>query len=147
MKTSHPDVFAAGDVVNGPSSVVEAIASGKRAANSISRYLKGENINSGKDAKVKKLQMASKEGIEKQEREETTLLIVNNIKHNFDEIRLGFDEEKMASELDRCMTCGSKAYIAYPEDCMTCFSCEIKCPYQAIDVHPFKEVLPPAIKY
>ena len=37
---------------------------------------------------------------------------------------------------------GSKAFIAYPEDCMTCFECEVKCPTKAIRVHPFKEVLP-----
>ena len=41
----------------------------------------------------------------------------------------------------------TKAYIAYPEDCMTCFGCEIGCPEDAIFVHPFKEVLPLAIKY
>lgn len=32
-----------------------------------------------------------------------------------------------------------KAYIAYPDDCMTCFLCERTCPHGAIDVHPFKE--------
>lgn len=36
-----------------------------------------------------------------------------------------------------------KAYIAYPDDCMTCFLCERMCPKGAIFVHPFKELLPP----
>jgi len=36
-----------------------------------------------------------------------------------------------------------KAYIAYPDDCMTCFLCERLCPKGAIFVHPFKELLPP----
>ncbi|MGM9525835.1 MAG: ferredoxin family protein [Peptococcaceae bacterium] len=35
-----------------------------------------------------------------------------------------------------------KAYIAYPDDCMTCFVCERICPAGAINVHPFKEELP-----
>jgi NAD-dependent dihydropyrimidine dehydrogenase PreA subunit len=39
-----------------------------------------------------------------------------------------------------------KAFIAYPEDCMTCYVCEMNCPSGAISVHPFKEVLPLAIK-
>ena len=36
-----------------------------------------------------------------------------------------------------------KAFIAYPDDCMTCFVCERLCPAGAIFVHPFKEKLPP----
>ena len=36
-----------------------------------------------------------------------------------------------------------KAFIAYPEDCMTCFMCERTCPSGAIDVSPLREVLPP----
>ena len=35
-----------------------------------------------------------------------------------------------------------KAFIAYPEDCMTCFLCERTCPSSAIDVSPLREVLP-----
>ncbi|MBE3586340.1 MAG: ferredoxin family protein [Thermoanaerobacter sp.] len=27
-----------------------------------------------------------------------------------------------------------KAYVAYPEDCMTCFTCELKCPTKAVQV-------------
>ena len=37
----------------------------------------------------------------------------------------------------------SRAFIAYPDDCMTCFICERACPAGAIDVHPFREKLPP----
>lgn len=42
---------------------------------------------------------------------------------------------------------GEKAIIKYPDDCMTCFECELNCPEEAIYVHPFKEELPLAIKY
>lgn len=61
-------------------------------------------------------------------------------------------------DADKCISCGScvnrcpldvirfgtekKAYIAYPEDCMTCYICERFCPVGAIYVHPFREVLP-----
>lgn len=37
-------VFAAGDVVRGPSSVVDAIADGRKAAEAIDRYLEGDGI-------------------------------------------------------------------------------------------------------
>lgn len=36
-----------------------------------------------------------------------------------------------------------KAFIAYPDDCMTCFLCERTCPSGAIDVSPLRETLPP----
>jgi NAD-dependent dihydropyrimidine dehydrogenase PreA subunit len=40
-----------------------------------------------------------------------------------------------------------KAYIAYGDDCMTCYVCEMTCLSGAIYVHPFKELLPPAVDY
>jgi NAD-dependent dihydropyrimidine dehydrogenase PreA subunit len=40
-----------------------------------------------------------------------------------------------------------KAYIAYGDDCMTCYVCEMTCPAGAVSVHPFKEPLPPTIEY
>ena len=45
LETSLPGVFAGGDVVSGPATVIEAIAAGKMAADSISQYLKGENAS------------------------------------------------------------------------------------------------------
>jgi len=39
-----------------------------------------------------------------------------------------------------------KASIAYPEDCLTCYLCEMQCPAGAIYVHPFKAVMPPVIQ-
>lgn len=39
-----------------------------------------------------------------------------------------------------------KAFIAYGDDCMTCFKCERLCPVGAIFVHPFKEALPMAFE-
>jgi NADH-quinone oxidoreductase subunit F len=41
LETSRPGVFAAGDAVTGPASVIEAIAAGRRAARSIDRFLGG----------------------------------------------------------------------------------------------------------
>ncbi len=38
-----------------------------------------------------------------------------------------------------------KAYIAYTDDCMTCYLCERVCPAGAIYVFPFREFLPLAV--
>ncbi|MEJ2739575.1 MAG: FAD-dependent oxidoreductase [Dehalococcoidia bacterium] len=44
LETSLAGVFAGGDSVSGPASVIQAIAAGKRAAESIARYLKSEDM-------------------------------------------------------------------------------------------------------
>ncbi|MCX5882994.1 MAG: FAD-dependent oxidoreductase, partial [Deltaproteobacteria bacterium] len=41
METAIPGVFAAGDAVTGPATIIEAIGGGKRAADAIDRYLSG----------------------------------------------------------------------------------------------------------
>ena len=44
LMTTCPGVFAGGDVVTGPNTVVEAVAAGKKAAAMIERYLNGETL-------------------------------------------------------------------------------------------------------
>jgi len=48
METSLPGVFAGGDAVSGPATVIEAVAAGKIAAASIDRYLRGVSPQSTK---------------------------------------------------------------------------------------------------
>jgi len=44
LETSEQGIFAAGDIVTGPASVVEAIAMGRTAASEIDKYLGGDGI-------------------------------------------------------------------------------------------------------
>ncbi len=44
LRCSRPGVFAGGDVITGPNTVIDAIAAGKRAATMIDRYLRGEKL-------------------------------------------------------------------------------------------------------
>ncbi len=52
-ETSRPGVFAGGDGVRGPAVAVEAIADGRKAAESIHRYLNGENLREGREDEVR----------------------------------------------------------------------------------------------
>ncbi|MEW6230084.1 MAG: FAD-dependent oxidoreductase, partial [Bacillota bacterium] len=45
LATGRPGVFAGGDAVSGPATVVEAVGSGFRAAQAIDRYLSGEQLD------------------------------------------------------------------------------------------------------
>ena len=44
LVTSRPEVFAAGDVITGPNTIIDAIADGKRAAAMIDLYIRGEEL-------------------------------------------------------------------------------------------------------
>jgi len=145
LATTLSGVFACGDAVSGPTSVVEAIASSKTAAISVDRYLKGEDLKAGRKARIKKVEKPPKEGVEKEARCQTPLLSVEQRSRYFNEVKMGFSEEMAMSEAQRCMTCGSKAYIAYLESCMTCYNCELECPYEAVNVDPFRKIMPPLI--
>ena len=47
LETSLPGVFAGGDIVRGPASIVEAVAQGNEAAISIDRFLRGASLTEG----------------------------------------------------------------------------------------------------
>ena len=40
------------------------------------------------------------------------------------------------------MSFGPTSRLVYNDDCSTLFTCELRCPAEAINVHPFKEPLP-----
>ena len=141
LETSLPGVFAAGVAVAGPGSVVEAIASGKKAALSIDRYLRGKDLKVGRETEAKRVKKPPREGVEKRGRQAISLLPVDQRKSNFHEIKIGFDKDRAEREERRCMACGSRAFIKYLDDCMTCYTCEKDCPEKAIFVSP-EHVLP-----
>lgn len=142
METGYPGIFAGGDVVTGSSTVVESMAAGKRAADSIERYLKFENIREGRNIKPNRVKHPPKEGVMVMPRQVTHLLPVGQRAGNFKEVKLGFNADTVRLESQRCMTCGSRAVIAYPEDCQLCLFCERDCPVKAIYVSPDKKELP-----
>ena len=141
MRTSRPGVFAAGDAVTGPASVIQAIVGGRDAARAMSRALNGLLVeDSGQENE--KRPVADNMPVDDLPRLPRNERKTRADGTPFDEAAIGFDQLDAQAEAMRCLTCGSKAVIAYNDDCMTCFSCELRCPAGAIDVHPFKERLP-----
>jgi NADPH-dependent glutamate synthase beta subunit-like oxidoreductase/NAD-dependent dihydropyrimidine dehydrogenase PreA subunit len=145
-QTLIPNVFAAGDAVTGSASVAEAIGGGKRAARAITYYIRGLEMATlpswdppiterlPEDAHIKKATRYEKRAVEQPGN------------RGFFELYEGFDLVAGLAEVDRCLCCGAKAIAAYTDDCMTCFGCDINCPVGAIFMHPFKEILPRALR-
>ncbi|MFC2070659.1 FAD-dependent oxidoreductase [Chloroflexota bacterium] len=134
LETAVPGVFAGGDVAAAQGAVVEAIAAGKKAAISINRYLKGEDLKAGRGERQRRVMKPPQKDIESEERQITPLLTVNKRRGNFKEVKEVFDDDTMILEARRCTTCGSRAVITYPLECMACDGCELDCPQDAIYV-------------
>jgi len=115
-QTDMKGVFAGGDCVSGAATAVEAIAAGRKAALAIDRYLRGEPIENARqpyfhqrgDLKelAGKLEFAH---AEQKPREPMPKIPLDARLRGFQEIELGFSEEAVRREAERCLECGCKA--------------------------------------
>ncbi len=137
--TATRDVFAAGRATGGGNSVAHAIAGGRKAAESIDRHINGWHLLEGRSDLRPGVNKLPGQGINQIQRLNRSASSGGG--------KQGFAFEQMLVESHRCMTCGSKAFAAYKDDCMTCYTCEMACPEGAVVVHPFKENLPRTIPY
>lgn len=112
LQTNVEGVFAGGDVVDGPSDAITAIAAGKKAAISIDRYLNGLDLAEGRPASLQQIKEVSKEGVVTKARSVMPVLRPDE-RQAFAEIELGFSENEAVGEAGRCLHCGCS-------DCLTC---------------------------
>ncbi len=111
LATHLPGVFAGGDVVTGPSTVVEAMAGGHRAAISIDRYLKGQDLYQERIYQAERRAAVPKaEGEEGEEeavkpRAGMPAISADRRVCTFEEVNLGFDEGTAIREAKRCLRC------------------------------------------
>jgi len=109
METSIPGVFAAGDAVSGPATVVEAIGGGKRAAEAIDRYLRGIPQPQMPPVPVRRARLeclevpAATKMILK--RPAMPLLNTDRRRTTFQQVELGYAENAVREEARRCLRC------------------------------------------
>jgi heterodisulfide reductase subunit A-like polyferredoxin len=123
LETSISGVFAGGDVLYGPKSVVEAVECGKKAAESIHRYLNGMDLKEGRE-KDWSYEQPDIEDEPLKPRVGMKNLSLNDRRGNFREIALGFGEDGARKEAERCLKCGI---------CSECYQCVEACLAEAID--------------
>ncbi len=114
MMTSRDGVFAGGDVVSGPASVIKAISAGRRAAASIDRYLGGDGIidqilvpreNDNPCIGSKESFAILKRAIRK------TLPVKERLK-GFHQVDFCFEEDTAVDESSRCLRCQLRLEIS-----------------------------------
>lgn len=107
MQTSQAGVFAAGDVVRGPNTVVEAIADGKKAAVMIERYLKKEPLLQpiAPCRPTSYVEPVTEEDALSAERAETPRAAADWRKRNFAEVEVTMSQSEARRESLRCLRC------------------------------------------
>ena len=107
LATNIGGIFAGGDVVSGPATVIEAIAAGRKAAISIDKYLRGQSIEYEEQVpSTIGIEAIDTDSFNKRNRQEMSTLPPEKRVHGFKEAQLGFTELEALSEADRCLQCG-----------------------------------------
>ncbi len=133
LETTHTGVFAGGNAVTGPRSAIDAMAQGKRAAESMVRFLEGRDLLEGRLAEDDKIL------------DEVPFPVEHAVRANIPRTaiadRTGFletvgtlDEKSAVEEAKRCLSC---------RRCLGCGICEEFCKPEAIDYNegPAERVL------
>ena len=122
METSVPGIFAAGDAVTGPATVVEAIGGGKRAASAIDRYFAGIPQPTlppvpKRRARTEWLELPASSKMTLK-RPEMPLLNLERRRITFQQVELGYSENTAREEARRCLRC---------DICLRCGTCVRVC--------------------
>lgn len=107
LDTSRPGVFAAGDAVLGPATVIEAVAQGNKVAMAVDEYLQDGHPQSKEEwlaYRTVELTYNREEYAEAKRPEMPTQAPAERIR-NFKEIEFGFSEEVAQEEAKRCLRC------------------------------------------
>lgn len=106
MATDVPGVFAGGDCVSGPATVVEAIEAGKKAAAAISKMFGGSGDVVPRSKHARKLSAPVIE--EKMAKVHARCLSCKDRVNSFAEVELGYDAREAQREAQRCLRCDVK---------------------------------------
>jgi len=109
LATNVEGVFAGGDIVTHPQTIIEAIQAGKIAANMIDKYIRGEKLyreyNVTRPSRyIEPLELTDEE-IRNAKRVQVPYLPVEEREGNFREVELTITEEMAVREARRCLRC------------------------------------------
>jgi heterodisulfide reductase subunit A len=125
LVTPERGVFAAGDAVSGPDTVVGAIAAGRRAAESVLRFLRGQDLAAGREAERRPVpETPDARHMHPGKRPAMPEIPVPERLGNFREIELGLDEAAATAEAARCLSCAA---------CCECMECVAACEPKAVN--------------
>ncbi len=125
LETNIPGMFAGGDCIIGLKNVVEAVAAGLRAAESIDRYLRGDDLKQGRSLEKPcpaEVDVKERE-FSRHKRAHMPSTHLSKRMGNFEETSLGLPGDAAKQETERCLNCGL---------CSECMQCEEACQLGAV---------------
>ena len=129
LATGEKGVFAGGDVVSGPDSIINAMAHGRKAASAIDQYLGGDgNINEVLAIPEEEVTLPDFV-MEVKPREDMALLRPWERTSGFGQVELGLTDDQIAAESSRCLNCDARKFevILNVEFCKECGYCAEVC--------------------
>lgn len=128
LATPVPGIFAAGDAVTGPKTIIDAIAQGRTVSAAIDRYLGG-------DGRIDPVTFSPEQsGLPEEKpmgtkRPKPRTLPLKLRKRAFDPVESGYDQETAVSEAERCLACDIRRYLVEvnPAICKECGYCQEMC--------------------
>jgi heterodisulfide reductase subunit A-like polyferredoxin len=123
LETSLKGVFAGGDLVTGPGTIIESMAHGRKAAVSIDRYLRGEDLIRGRESEGR--QVSPLRSLLPDSKRKEREVPPNMVKP----LGPGLTIEEAMEEAKRCLNCGG---------CSDCGECARYCQPKAV-VYGMKE--------
>lgn len=113
-------VFVGGDVMRGPSMVVDALGDGKRAARDIDRVLTGQALEADPEPEVMPYEKLNTAYFRHARRVPIPITPAPQRRESqVTEVTLAYSREQAVAEADRCMSCGV---------CNGCDNCYVVCP-------------------
>jgi heterodisulfide reductase subunit A-like polyferredoxin len=132
LASEIPGLFVVGGRKTGASYIINAVALGHQAANSIHHYLQGKSLESYDEVEPTVVKFTreeiteriSKGEIKPEPRRQPALLPMAERVTSFREVVLGLTERQAREEAQRCLQCGI---------CSECLECEYVCGVDAIN--------------
>jgi len=130
QETNVPGVFACGEIVTKPGSVVEACASGQRAAKAADLFLSGQPIEIDDELPpyIEAIDTETAELVKKVARNAVGAQAPDARRANWSEVDHNYDDETALVEARRCMSCGAGAEVLI-DKCVACLTCLRVCPF------------------